>query len=73
MRDASVKAKTGNDWAGWVRALDERGATSMRHRDIAAVVRAEWPAPRLALRRAKDREKAAWTARFEALGACLKR
>lgn len=43
MRDASVRAKTGMDWAGWVHALDERGATSMSHRDMAATVRAEWP------------------------------
>lgn len=35
MSDAAVRAKTGRDWAGWVRALDAIDAAEMAHRDIA--------------------------------------
>ncbi len=35
MNDASVKAKTGKDWAGWFAALDEAGAAKLDHPAIA--------------------------------------
>lgn len=45
MSDASVKAKTGCDWAGWVWALDQSGAESMSHRAIAQMVHDTWKVP----------------------------
>ncbi len=35
MSDRAVKAKTGRDWKGWVRALDRIEAHSLPHKDIA--------------------------------------
>lgn len=35
MSDDTVRARTGRDWPGWVRALDEAGAAGLPHRDIA--------------------------------------
>lgn len=37
-KDATVEAKTGQRWAGWVQALDAVGAPSKSHRDIAKIV-----------------------------------
>ncbi len=34
--DAAVAAKTGKNWAAWVRALDKAGGACMTHREIAA-------------------------------------
>jgi hypothetical protein len=42
MSDAAVKEKTGCDWAKWVSVLDERGAASMSHREIAEIVKDEY-------------------------------
>ena len=36
--DATVKAKTGKDWAGWFRALDKAGARRLEHKAIAAIL-----------------------------------
>jgi uncharacterized protein YndB with AHSA1/START domain len=36
MSDAAVAAKTGKNWAEWVRTLDKAGAARMTHREIAA-------------------------------------
>jgi hypothetical protein len=38
MSDEAVHAKTGCTWERWVRALDAANATSMEHREIAALV-----------------------------------
>jgi hypothetical protein len=35
MSDAAVKAKTGRDWASWFGLLDEAGAASLDHTEIA--------------------------------------
>ena len=40
--DAAIKEKTGCTWEKWVYALDRRGAQSMSHRDIAALVREKY-------------------------------
>lgn len=42
--DASVRAKTGRDWADWVRILDTADAFRLSHRDIARHLAAEHPA-----------------------------
>ncbi len=39
MSDEAVEAKTGRAWAGWVRVLDDAGATSMKHKEIATLLR----------------------------------
>lgn len=38
MSDEAVRAKTGKAWKQWVRTLDELGAISMPHSEIAALV-----------------------------------
>jgi hypothetical protein len=38
MSDATVKAKTGKDWAGWFGALDKAGAAKLEHGAIAAIL-----------------------------------
>ena len=38
MSGATVKAKTGKDWAGWFRALDKAGAKRLEHKAIAAIL-----------------------------------
>jgi hypothetical protein len=38
MSDASVKKATGRDWAAWVKLLDDTGASSKPHREIAKYV-----------------------------------
>jgi hypothetical protein len=38
MSDATVKAKTGKDWAGWFGALDEAGAARLDHGAIAEIL-----------------------------------
>ena len=43
MSDAAVKAKTGRTWAGWVKELDRAGAHALKHRDIARLLKAEYP------------------------------
>ena len=35
MSDDAVAARTGRTWKQWVRALDDIGATDMKHRDVA--------------------------------------
>ena len=35
MSDATIKAKTGKDWAGWFAALDKAGAAKLDHAAIA--------------------------------------
>ena len=45
MSDDAVRAKTGRDWAEWVRELDARGAVSMPHRDIARLVHESYGVP----------------------------
>jgi hypothetical protein len=47
IKDAAIAAKTGYQWAEWVRLLDADGAVRMPHRDIATLVHekygvAEW-------------------------------
>jgi hypothetical protein len=37
--DDTIAAKTGRSWREWVRVLDASGAPSLRHRDIAALIR----------------------------------
>jgi len=44
-RDATIAAKTGHDWAWWVRTLDAAGAWEMAHRDIADLVHATYGIP----------------------------
>ena len=41
MRDEAVRAKTGDDWRGWTRTLDEAGSTSKTHPEIAKWLQAE--------------------------------
>jgi len=41
MSDDTVRAKSGHTWPEWVRILDEKGATSMPHRDIAIYLHEE--------------------------------
>jgi hypothetical protein len=36
--DDTVRAKTGRDWSGWVRALDELNAATLEHGAIARLV-----------------------------------
>ena len=43
--DAAIKEKTGCNWERWVYALDKRGAQSMSHRDIAALVSEKYKVP----------------------------
>ena len=38
MSDAAVERKTGKDWRGWVRVLDDIEAITLTHRDIARYV-----------------------------------
>ncbi len=38
MSDASIKKRTGCDWAKWVKTLDHRGAAAMPHREIAEII-----------------------------------
>jgi hypothetical protein len=38
MSDATVKAKTGKDWAGWFGALDKAGAVKLKHSQIAELL-----------------------------------
>jgi hypothetical protein len=40
MSDATVKARTGKDWAGWFGALDAAGAAKLDHGGIAEIVSA---------------------------------
>lgn len=40
--DSALKAKTGKTWAQWIKALDAQGCASMDHRQIVAVVQAEY-------------------------------
>jgi hypothetical protein len=42
MSDDAVRARTGRDWHGWVRALDSVNATEMSHREIAAHVQGRY-------------------------------
>ncbi|MEM7310424.1 MAG: DUF4287 domain-containing protein [Planctomycetota bacterium] len=41
MSDEAVRSKTGRDWRGWVRVLDDAGAASRPHREIALLLREE--------------------------------
>lgn len=41
MSDAAVEKKTGRDWRGWVKVLDDAKATSKPHREIAKWLRDE--------------------------------
>lgn len=41
MSDEAVSKKTGRDWRGWVRVLDEAQATSKTHTEIAKLLREE--------------------------------
>jgi hypothetical protein len=41
-RDAIMKEKTGRTWAEWALVLDRHGAKEMVHRDVAALVNAEY-------------------------------
>ncbi len=43
--DAAVEAKTGKDWRQWFAILDEGGAQSMSHREIARYLREEQKVP----------------------------
>ncbi|MEX2599361.1 MAG: hypothetical protein WD533_06865 [Dehalococcoidia bacterium] len=38
MSDEAVRAKTGKGWDEWLAILDDEGATSMSHKDIAVLV-----------------------------------
>src|SRR5438128_9518271 len=38
MSDAAIRKATGRSWAEWVKLLDDAGATSKPHRDIASYV-----------------------------------
>ncbi|MDX6612093.1 MAG: hypothetical protein QOD75_1279 [Blastocatellia bacterium] len=38
MSDEAVKAKTGKDWAGWFKILDQGGAQKMSHQEIVALL-----------------------------------
>ena len=42
MSDAAVKKATGCNWARWVKALDQWGAASMSHTQIAELVSEKW-------------------------------
>lgn len=42
MSDAAIRAKTGCDWRKWVAALDDKGAATWAHRDIARYVQDEF-------------------------------
>jgi hypothetical protein len=42
MSDAVIKSKTGCDWQRWVKTLDQFGAASMSHREIAEMVNTTW-------------------------------
>jgi uncharacterized protein YndB with AHSA1/START domain len=45
MSDATIKAKTGCDWAAWVFALDYSKAESWSHREIAEFVHEKYKVP----------------------------
>jgi hypothetical protein len=45
MADATIAARTGRTWKGWVHALDRAGAHQWPHRDIARHVRREYGVP----------------------------
>jgi hypothetical protein len=45
MSDAAVKEATGCTWERWVRSLDHYGASTMSHRDIAALVTTKYKVP----------------------------
>ena len=45
MSDASVKSKTGNDWNSWFTILDEAGAKSWTHLQIATYLRNDHAVP----------------------------
>jgi Domain of unknown function (DUF4287) len=45
MSGATVKAKTGKDWAGWFHALDQAGAKRLPHKAIAAILSEEHCVP----------------------------
>ena len=38
MGDAAVQKKTGRDWAGWVKLLDDKGAAFLEHRKIVDIL-----------------------------------
>ena len=38
MSDAAVKAKTGRDWYGWFKVLDEERAHKLPHKDLATLL-----------------------------------
>lgn len=38
MSDAVIKEKTGCNWLRWVKALDQHGAATMSHKEIAALI-----------------------------------
>jgi hypothetical protein len=42
MSDDAVSKKTGKTWAQWVKALDAKGCASMKHPEIARLVRAKF-------------------------------
>jgi hypothetical protein len=43
--DETIKAKTGCTWERWVKALDQHGAATMSHREIAAIVSEKYKVP----------------------------
>ncbi len=43
--DAAIAAKTGKDWRGWFRLLDEAGAHKLAHKAIAALLAARHKVP----------------------------
>jgi len=45
MSDAAVAAKTGRRWAEWFRLLDQAGARTMAHRDIATLLHTRHQVP----------------------------
>ena len=45
MSDEAVRKATGCDWEKWVWALDNQGAQSMPHREIAQLVHEKWKIP----------------------------
>jgi hypothetical protein len=42
MSDKAVKAKTGCEWATWVKALDYKKASKLSHKEIAKLVQDTW-------------------------------
>src|SRR6185369_17849812 len=45
MSDAVIKERTGCTWERWVKALDNKGADKMSHRDIATLVSEKYKVP----------------------------